>query len=550
MLCKLLIENYVFIDSSEIDFPAGLIIMTGKTGAGKSVMMGALNLLTGAKSDPGMIGDKSSNCVVEGVFDVTGLPHVRKILESNDLEYDNCLMIRRVLSPSGRSRAFINDSPVPLTLLAELSSYLLDIHEQNRTMMLTDKKYQLSLIDSFSGNTRNLEEYSALRREYKSKEKRLKLVEEEIERSEKEKDYNDSALEKLTEAALIDGELEELEAEYRKLSNAGEIKEALYKAGNLISSDEHPLSCNLKEAEKNLDKIQSYVPECGQLVERLESLRYELEDVLQEIETRQNSVEFLPEEAEKIESRISLIYFLQKKHGVTSVSELIDIKKHLEQSSDTLQDLYSEKNRLTAELDKLLPALMEKSSLMRKIRKQGAKKFASEIVCLLNKLELGGASFDVEFEEIPLSDTGSDAVCFKFSSSGKNLVDAAKCASGGEKSRIMLSIKAIMSSIVKMPCLFFDEIDSGVSGSAADKMGELICEMGRNMQIFAITHIPQVAAKGSVHFTVSKELSGARPRTVIEKKEGEERVMEIARLLSGSHITPEAVANAKSLLSN
>ena len=546
MLKSLQIRNYVLIDSLDVVFPEGLVIITGQTGAGKSILLGALSLLLGSKADTSVIGSHGDNCVVEALFRVPESDSVmRDLLHENDLDDDSGeLLIRRVVSSTGRSRSFINDSPVSLQILQSVTTRLVDIHSQHQTLMLSDKSFQLSMLDSFAGNGSLLERCGSLYRRIRELDKEITGLKDKIARIEEEKDYLQSRWKRLDEAHLVDGELESLEEEQGLLANAESVKESLSGVENLLDT------ASLKEARKLLEKASRFVPSAAALAERLESARVELNDIQDEVSEIDSRTEVSAERLEAVESRMSLLYDLMKRYSASSVEELITMRDSLsasldgaEEINDRLEDLLKEKKVVEEEYLSVSKALHES-------RSSAAGRFCSEILSSLRSLELDRAVFDVDLVETPSGETGRDGVRFLFSASGSNPVEVAKCASGGELSRLMLSLKAMMARFASMPTLVFDEIDSGVSGSVADKMGQMICSMGKDMQVFAITHLPQVAAKGDAHYLVEKSFEDNGAVTSVRLLDGDERVMEIARMLSGSHVSAAAIQNAKALLSD
>ena len=545
MLRSLQIRNYVLIDSLEIDFPEGLVIITGQTGAGKSILVGALGLVLGAKADASLVGGHGDTCVVEAEFSVDD--NVRAILADNDLEDSDILTIRRVVNRSGRSRSFVGDEPVSLPVLQELSERLIDIHSQHQTLRLGDPAFRMEMLDHFAGNKARLTECREAWTALQDARKSLSDITARLERLSAEKDYNEAVFNKLDDARLREGELEELEAEQKQLAHAEEVKELLSAGEEAFSPscEEAPLTARLKEAEKSISRAVRYIPSLEPLVKRLESARLELEDIAEELESAEARIDISPQRLEQVEDRMSLLYGLMKKHGVQSEAELIAVRDELSQAlfdSTALEERKADLERAVVEAEKVYGKAAE---TLHAAREKAAPGFAAAILDSLRFLELDRAVFSVELASSADGPTGRDAVRFLFSSTGKLPQDLSKVASGGELSRIMLSLKAMMARYTSMPTLLFDEIDTGVSGSAADRMGSMICTMGEDMQVFAITHLPQVAAKGQAHYLVTKEADV----TAIRRLSSEERVREIARLLSGSVITDAAVANARALLS-
>jgi len=559
MLRSLQIRNYVLIDSLDVDFPEGLVIITGQTGAGKSILLGALSLLLGSKADPSVIGEGSDNCVVEAVF---GIPEtdsaLKAILEENDVDAPGDeLIIRRVVSRSGRSRSFINDSPVNVQVLQSISSRLVDIHSQHQTLLLTDRSFQLSMLDHFAGNEGLLGECAVSYRRLKALDGELSDVSGRLSRMNEERDYVYSRWKRLDDAGLREGELEALEAEQKQLANAEAIKEDLFLVENLFNPQDGgvggqlSMSAALKEAQKHLERVSKYIPQAAELAGRIESSRAELDDVFAEVSSINSGTELSQERLEAVENRMSLIYGLLKNYSCASVADLVELRDSLSESlydSTTLESRKEELERLAAAEREVLQGICDR---LHAGRVKAAEPFSKAVEGMVRSLELERAVFGTEVIQGQVSPSGSDSVRFLFSASGMNPVDVAKCASGGELSRLMLCLKAMMARFVNMPTLIFDEIDSGVSGSTADKMGGMICSMGEDMQVFAITHLPQVAAKGKAHYLVEKEYDvlGSRPSSSVRPLQGEERVMEIARMLSGSQVTAAAIENAKALLS-
>lgn len=556
MLRRLHVRNYVLIDSLDIEFPEGLVIITGQTGAGKSIILGALGLALGSKADAAVIGENGGNCVVEAEFSFdTDGGALAALLEENEIDApDGVLLIRRVVNPTGRSRAFVNDSPVTVQVLSSLASYLIDIHSQHQTMLLSDRQFRLSVLDMYAGNASLLDEYRNAYSALGRMKSELASLEASLARAKEDREYNEARFAMLDAAALKEGELEELEAEQTRLANAEEIKENLCAAEELFSGDasgEVPgVNSMLKDIERHLEKVTRYLGQVATLSERLSSCKVELDDIVSEISAMNSGMEVSGERLQAVEDRISQLYGLMRKFGCGTVEELMAVRDSLSSVLGDTSEMESRREALAKELDAQQSVVMSLASRLHEAREKAASSFSSSIGDLIRYLELPYAVFRTAVLPAELSQTGSDAVSFLFSSTGKNPVDVSACASGGEMSRIMLSLKAMMARYMDMPAMIFDEIDTGVSGSAADRMGSMICDMGRNMQVFAITHLPQVAAKGDAHYLVSKDVDLESGRTVstIKKLSAEQRVMEIARMLSGSVLTDAAIENARSLL--
>ena len=529
MLRALSVSNYILIGSLELEFPEGLVIISGETGAGKSILLGALSLVLGAKADSSMVGSHGENCVVEAEFSVDAA--LRRVLEEKDIPVEgDSLILRRVVSKSGRSRSFAGDEPVSVGDLQEISALLIDIHSQHQTLRLQDPRFRTEVLDLYGGTVDLRERTAAALQALNAATRSLEELREKKALALRDQEYNHSRWQRLEEARLVPGELEDLEAEQKALAHAEEIKEKLSEAYELVSN------LKLKDASRILEKASAFIPHLEELAGRLESARIEIEDIEAEVESLGARTEASPERLQAVEERLSLLYSLMQKYGVSSVQELAaerDRLKELVMSTETIEEdeaaLEGEVASARKAYEKLLKELFDK-------RTAAAGPFAAAIQEQLRYLELDHAVFEVK--------VGESSVDFLFSSTGRAPQDVAKAASGGELSRIMLSLKAHMARLTHMPTLVFDEIDTGVSGSAADKMGSLVCSMGASMQVFAITHLPQVAAKGNAHYLVSKSADVTSVRALDE----EGRVQEIARMLSGSVITPEAIANAKSLL--
>lgn len=547
----------MLIDSLETEFPEGLIIITGQTGAGKSILLGALSLLLGAKADASMIGEAADNCVVEGEFAVGRDDMVLKtLLEENDVEWDDGnLTVRRVVNPTGRSRSFVNDSPVQVQLLAAMSSRLVDIHSQHQTLLLSDRRFQLSVLDQYARDKDLLDTYRDDFRTFNSLSRELEELDASIARLRSEYDYDKARLRKLEEARLKENELESLELEQKQLANAEEIKEGLCTAETLLGTvrtggEEVSVPALLRDVSRHLEKVSGYVPAVSSLAERLDSCRIELDDILSELSDINSATEVSAGRLEEVEDRLSLIYSLLRTFSCRDENELIALRDSLAESVSGAESCEERRSALQARVEAASEKLARSASALTDIRKSVSGKLSEAITATVRSMELPDAEFRIDVNPAGMTADGADTVSYSFSSTGKNPADISRCASGGEMSRIMLALKSVMSGFADMPVMIFDEIDTGVSGSVADRMGTVICGMGSRMQVFAITHLPQVAAKGSAHYLVTKTVSGGRTVSEIKRISGRERVLEIARMLSGSRLTDAAVANAESLLSS
>ena len=536
MLKRLTIQNYVLIESLDIEFPAGLIIITGETGAGKSIMLGALSLLLGAKSDVSVLKDNTRNCVVEGEFEIDGEE----------------LLLRRVVSPAGRTRNFINDEPATLAALTEISSTIVDIHAQHQHLLLTDGSYQMKVLDYFAGTGSILDEYQHVHASLTKDEADLVSLREQMEKSEAEMEYKAFQLEKLQQAKLREGELEELEAEQKQLANSEEIREAITNSVAHLRPMGIPIVQNLKDAVHLLQKSSNFVPELEPLAQRLESCRIECRDIEEELEILGEKIVVSPQRLEIVEERLSLLYALMRRHSVSSIEELIAIQEQLQrQIQGSVED-----SQEAAGLEKRIQEGKERRMMLAKkltaARMGKVKELGSVLQERIRDLQMPHAIFEVELSPLgKYTQNGKDNISFMFSANGETrLSQLHKAASGGELSRIMLCLKSLMAEFTGMPTMIFDEIDTGVSGSIADKMGALIGKMGERMQIFAITHLPQIASKRGTHLLVYKDYDGEQQgaATHIKVLNGQERINEVARMLSGSTLTEAAIENARVLL--
>ena len=534
MLKRLAIRNYALIDSLDIEFPGNLIVISGETGAGKSILLGALSLLLGGKADVSTLGDPASNCVVEGEFEREGEEYI----------------LRRVISPQGRSRSFINDEPATVEALKALSASLVDIHSQFDQTQLADRRYLLSLLDFFAGCAEETARCGALYEQLTACSRGIAEREAAADSARRNRDYLEFQFNQLEEARLRDGELEELEAEQRQLANSGLINEQLAVADALLSADEQSLPLQLHQVENALSKVSAFMPAADELRARVESARIELKDIAGEVTSLAERNTFSPRRLEEVEERLSTLYGLLRKHGVETEAELIALRDDLSrQLADSVDP-----DAVLAELRHKQAALEHDYSAcaaaLHAARVKAAPALDKALLTSIRTLEMPQALFRTEIRERATgSRDGLDDVHFLFSANpGVAPIELSRCASGGELSRIMLCIKDLLSKYTGMPTLIFDEIDTGVSGSVADKMGKMIVEMGNRMQIFAITHLPQVASKGNAHYLVYKSTEDGRARSRIRPIQEEDRVREVARMLSGSQLTPEALANARVLL--
>jgi len=551
MLKSLTVSNYALIENLEIGFPEGLVIITGETGAGKSILIGAISLLLGSKADLSILKDKNKNCVVEAVFEIAGDSGSKRIFDENSLDFTTSLTLRRVVSPTGKSRSFVNDEPVSLQFLKDLSEKIIDIHAQHQQLLLSDSNFQLSVLDSFANNGARVAEYQDYFDKLNQFIARKNDLKAKIAKDETEAEYNRFQFSQLEEAKLRIGEMEEIEAEYRLLSNAEEIRGYIYNIIELLSPSGISVVQNLKEAVNISGKVSPNFKAIEPVSERLESCRIELKDIEQELSTKADSITIQPERAKVLEDRISTIYSLLKKHHTESVESLLKIKDQLNDRLLLTNSYQEELEKTEKEISDCRVKRDELSDKLHSKRVEISEIFTKEMTSAVRDLEMPHAIFEIEVKENEVYNIfGKDTVTFYFSAN-KNIAprELFKVASGGELSRLMLCLKALMAAGKGMPSMIFDEIDSGVSGSIADKMGNLIDSLSKKMQIFAITHLPQIASKGKTHLLVYKEIDrNGVTKTNIREISAQERVRELARMLSGSELTSAAIANAKELL--
>ncbi|MDP3437482.1 MAG: DNA repair protein RecN [Bacteroidales bacterium] len=552
MLKSLAISNYALIESLEISFPDGLIIITGETGAGKSILLGAISLLLGSKADKEILKDGNKNCVVEATFTIEQNPETDSLFLDNSLEPSREIVIRRVVSPNGRTRSFVNDEPVSLQFLKDISERIIDIHAQHEHLLIGDSKFQLSVLDSYANNSHLLERYRSHYTRVKDLEREHVKLNDKLAKEELELEYNKFQYNLLEDAKLSLGELEEIESEFNLLSNAEEVKSSLYQMTELLNVNGVSVVQSLKEITSVASKISAALPKAGQVSERVESCRIELKEIERELATMAEAVNVNPERASALEDRLTTLYDLLKRHKVSNIEELIAIRDELSGKLFMRDSIREKLEELTLNIEKSREEMKESSGELSKSRTIASSGFSAEMISKIRELEMPHAQFEVKQELCAdYNFYGKDSITLYFSAN-KNVPvkELSRVASGGELSRIMLCLKAIMAGGQGMPTLIFDEIDSGVSGSIADKMGSLIDGLSQKMQVFAITHLPQIASKGECHLLVFKEVQQVGSTvTRIKKIEKEERVMEIARMLSGTELTGAAVANARVFLS-
>ncbi|MQP52545.1 MULTISPECIES: DNA repair protein RecN [unclassified Flavobacterium] len=549
MLLSLSIKNYALIESLETDFSNQFSVITGETGAGKSILLGALGLVLGNRADLTSLKDKEQKCIIEAQFSISNY-NLQSFFDENDMDYEDKTIIRREILPTGKSRAFVNDSPVNLQELQELGAMLLDIHSQHQTRELTEENYQIDILDAVANNGSIVISYKNALSDFKATQKELKQLVAEKEALVKEYEYNSYLLNELLAANLANGEQEDLEQELEQLSNVEFIKENLERISAIANEEQVGALMNLKEIKISLQKIATFSNLYSQLQERLTSSLLEIEDIISECEQSNEKILADPERLELVTTKLQSIYNLQKKHQVQTVSELLLIQDELDAKVIRVDDLDGAIYKLESELNKQQIQVDEIAKLVSENRKKTAPILIEKIRTILSQLGMVEANFQIEINHTnSYYPKGKDEVVLLFSANkGTSFGLLKKVASGGEMSRIMLAIKAILANYSKLPTIIFDEIDTGVSGEIAIKMGEIMKEMSKTMQVFAITHLPQIAAKGSSHYKVSKRNQGETTISELNLLTAEERIQQIAEMLSGKEITESALQHAKALL--
>ena len=549
MLLSLSIKNYALIESLETDFSNQFSVITGETGAGKSILLGALGLVLGNRADLTSLKDKEQKCIIEAQFAISNY-NLQSFFDENDMDYEDKTIIRREILPSGKSRAFVNDSPVNLQELQELGAMLLDIHSQHQTRELTEENYQIDILDAVANNGELVISYKNALSDFKSTQKELKQLISEKEALVKEYEYNSFLLNELLAANLIDGEQETLEQELEQLSNVEFIKENFERILAIANEEQVGALVNLKEIKISLQKIAGFSSQNAQLLERLTSSLLEIEDIISECEQNNEKILADPERLELVNTKLQTIYNLQKKHQVQTISELLVIQNELDAKVIRVDDLDGTINKLQSELNSKQQKVDEIAKSISENRKKTAPILIEKIKAILSQLGMVEANFQIEINHTDsYYPKGKDEVVLLFSANkGTSFGLLKKVASGGEMSRIMLAIKAILANYSKLPTIIFDEIDTGVSGEIAIKMGEIMKDMSASMQVFAITHLPQIAAKGNSHYKVSKRNVGETTISELNLLTSEERIQQIAEMLSGKDITDSALQHAKALL--
>ena len=553
MLQSIHIQNYALIESLDIDFHSGFSVITGETGAGKSIILGAIGLLVGQRADIKAIRTGATKCIVEAKFNISSY-HLEEFFEEHDLEYeDGECILRRELLASGKSRAFINDTPASLAQMKAIGEKLIDVHSQHQNLLLNHEDFQMSVLDILAHDETELEEYKSLYKEYKQTSRELAALIEQAEKSRQDEDYIRFQVEQLETANLQDGEQEELEQEAEILSHAEDIKASLYKIDQLMESDEMNLLAVTKECMQTLQNIARVYAPAEEWVNRLDSCYIELKDLAQEAANACEEVEFNPARLDFVNERLNLIYSLQQKHRASTVEELIALAGNLRTQLDAITSSDDRINELTRRKDELYNKVKTSARLLTNVRTIAAKDIEKQMQAYLVPLGMPNVRFAVQLTPRKEPDaSGMDSVSFLFSANKNGtLQDVASIASGGEIARVMLSLKAMIAGAVQLPTIIFDEIDTGVSGSIAEKMALIMQEMGKaDRQVISITHLPQIAARGAHHYKVYKEDTDTGTNSHIRSLDHTERINEIAHMLSGAMLTEAALNNAKALLNN
>lgn len=550
MLKQLYIKNFTLIDELNIQMHPGFSVITGETGAGKSIILGAIGLLLGNRADSKSIKAGRDRCVIEAHFDLSKYD-MQQFFTDNDIDEDlSDTIIRRELTAAGKSRAFINDTPVSLTKMRELGEQLVDIHSQHQNLLLQKEDFQLNVVDIIAQDEKQRKNYEAAYNQYKQANQKLNALKAEIEKNRENEDFLRFQFKELDEAQLQNGEQEELEQEYEMLSHSEDIKTALYQADNHLSGDDGNIIERLKQASEQLANIKDVYPEVTELLERIDSSYIELKDIAQEINGLTDHVEFDPARLETINERLDKLNSLQQKFHVRDLGELIETYHQLKEQLSHIDHSDEDVEALEQEVIQLLEKAQKQAKELTAIRTKAAKKVEEEMKQRLIPLGIPNVRFSISLTEKPLSHDGGDKVSFLFSANKSTpLQPVTQVASGGEIARVMLSLKAMISGAVKLPTIIFDEIDTGVSGKIAEKMAQIMVEMGNHeRQVLSITHLPQIAAMGSHHYKVSKEETDEGTISRMTELSQQERVQEIAQMLSGSDVSEAALANAKDLL--
>ena len=552
MFKHLYIKNFTLIDELDIELHQGFSVITGETGAGKSIVLGAIALLLGQRADPKTIKHGTDKCIIEAHFDLTRYG-MDDFFKDNDIENDpeDCI-IRRELMASGKSRAFINDTPVQLTMLKELGERLVDVHSQHQNLLLNKQDFQLGVVDIIAEDSQQLTKHQEIFRQYQQVRQELEALRENIERDRQNADFLQFQYDELTQARLVDGELEELEQKNDTMSHSEEIKSALYEADSAMTAEQTGIVSALRSALSSMKRIEKVYPAAEELVQRMDSSYIELKDISEEISGYLEDIDFDPAEMEAVTNRLDRLYDLEKKYHADTIGELIEKRDELGKQLDCIENSDEALRDLQQKLTVLEESSQKEAVKLTKLREEAVKKIEKEMKAKLIPLGMPHVRFDIQMTTDELGINGQDKVAFLFSANASTpLQPVSQVASGGEIARVMLSLKAMISGAVKLPTIIFDEIDTGVSGKMAEKMAEMMKEMGQNgRQVISITHLPQIAALGSTHYKVEKQETTTGTTSSMTELTAEQRVLEIAQMLSGSDVGEAAIANAKQLLRN
>ena len=550
MLKHLYIKNFTLIDELDIELRQGFSVITGETGAGKSIILGAIALLLGQRADPKAIKLGTDKCIIEAHFDISNYG-IDDFFTENDIENEpNDCIIRRELTASGKSRAFINDTPVQLAMLKELGEHLVDVHSQHQNLLLNKQDFQLSVVDIIAEDSCQLAKYQQIYRQYQQVKRELETLKESIERNRQNADFLQFQYDELSQASLVDGEQEELEQKNDTMSHSEEIKSALYDADNYMSAEQTGIVGALRSTLSSLKRIEKVYPVAEELVERLDSSYIELKDIAEEISGYLEDIDFDPAEMDTVVNRLDRLYDLEKKYNVDTVGELIAKRDNLRQQLDGIENSDEALSDLQKKMNVLKEEVHKEALVLTKIREAACKIIEKEMKDKLVPLGMPHVRFAIQMTTGEFDFNGQDKVAFLFSANTSTpLQPVSQVASGGEIARVMLSLKAMISGVVKLPTIIFDEIDTGVSGKMAEKMAEMMQEMGNSgRQVISITHLPQIAALGSSHYKVEKKETASGTTSSMQELTPEQRVLEIAQMLSGSDISEAAIQNARQLL--
>ena len=550
MLKQLYIKNFTLIDELDIELYPGFSVITGETGAGKSIILGAIGLLLGQRADSKSIKAGAEKCIIEAHFDLSRYP-MQDFFEENEIEQDSeDTIIRRELTATGKSRAFINDTPVGLSQLKELGEQLVDVHSQHQNLLLQKQDFQLSVVDIIANDSRELTAYQQTYSQLQTAQSQLQTMKDDLERNRQSQDFLQFQYEELESARLTEGEQEELEQQSETMEHAEDIKTALYEADNALYGEQMGAVSQVHTAKNALSGISKVMPKTAELAERLDSCRIELKDIADEVSAMLEDTDFNPSELDRINSRLDRIYELEKKYHADTVEELIGKRDELRQKLNNIENSDEALAELEAKCQQLRAKSQQQADALTKLRLKAGKEIEQQLRQRLVPLGMPNVRFEVNIQKGELGKNGQDAVAFLFSANTSTpLQPVAQVASGGEIARVMLSLKAMISGAVKLPTIIFDEIDTGVSGKIAEKMADIMQEMGQTeRQVISITHLPQIASKGSHHYRVSKEETANGTTSQMQELTQDERVSEIAQMLSGSDVSEAAIANAKQLL--